>query len=66
VRYRVGPFTTTSRAELRRRLEGLRRADPELKCALDAREGVTYGDTVAVLDDTTLSGFREVTFLAAR
>ena len=65
-RYRVGPFSTTQLAHLRARVAQLRRVDPELEAAVDAREGVTHGQVIDVIDELGLAGFREVSFVAPR
>jgi biopolymer transport protein ExbD len=66
VTYSVGPRTTRSLDELRRRLIELYRADPEQPATIDPYPGTVYEDVVGILDIAILIGYRDITFIGAR
>ncbi len=66
VSYSVGPRTTRSIEELRRRLIELYRADPEQPATVDSYPGTVYEDVVAILDVAILIGYTDITFIGAR
>jgi len=66
VTYSVGPRTTRSIDELKRRLAELYRADPEQPATIDPHPGTVYEDVVKILDVAILIGYTDITFIGAR
>jgi hypothetical protein len=66
ISFSVGPRTTRSLDELKRRLTELYRADPEQPATIDPYPGTVYEDVVGILDVAILIGYTDITFIGAR
>jgi biopolymer transport protein ExbD len=64
--YSIGPKSTKSLDEVKRRLRDLYNQDPERPATIDPFPGTVYDDVIRVLDVAIEAGYRDITFVGDR
>ena len=64
--YSIGPKSTRSLEEVKRRLRDLYNQDPERPATIDPYPGTVYDDVINVLDVAIEAGYTDITFVGDR